>query len=80
MPEVVLAEGTLTSCTFLDDVEAVAVAVGSPVDGDDELQPRAGTVDASLNGVGNITLHRKPGILNAETHGVGEIRNEYDDG
>ncbi|MFC6419131.1 leucyl aminopeptidase family protein [Sanguibacter inulinus] len=48
MPEVVLAEGTLTSCTFLDDVEAVAVAVGSPVDGDDELQPRAGTVDASL--------------------------------
>lgn len=48
MPEVVLAAGTLTSCTFLDDVEAVAVAVGSPVDGDDELQPRAGTVDASL--------------------------------
>lgn len=48
LPEVVLAEGTLATCTDLDDVEAVAVAVGSPVDGDDELQPRAGTVDASL--------------------------------
>jgi hypothetical protein len=40
----------------------------------------SGTVDASLNGVGNITLHRKPASLNAETHGVGEIRHEYDDG
>lgn len=43
-----MAVGSLESCTFLDDVDAVAVAVGSPVDGDDELQPRAGTVEASL--------------------------------
>ena len=39
----------------------------------------SGTVDASLNGVGNITLHRKPASLNAETHGIGEIRHDYDD-
>lgn len=38
-----------------------------------------GTVDAELNGVGNITLHRKPAILNAETRGVGEIRHDYDE-
>ena len=39
--------GSLATCAVLDDVDAVAVAVGSPVEGDDELQPRAGTVDAS---------------------------------
>lgn len=48
LPEVVVADGSLATCTFFDEVDAVAVAVGSPVDGDDELQPRAGTVDASL--------------------------------
>lgn len=49
VPEVVNAAGTLASCTFLDsdDVDAIAIAIGAPVDGDDELQPRAGTVDAS---------------------------------
>jgi len=47
LPGVVVAHGSLASCTFLGDVDAVAVAVGSPVEGDDELQPRAGTVDAS---------------------------------
>ena len=43
------AAGTLASCTFLDsdDVDAIAIAIGAPVEGDDELQPRAGTVDAS---------------------------------
>lgn len=39
----------------------------------------AGTVDAVLNGIGNITLHRKPASLNAETHGVGEIKHDYDE-
>ena len=49
VPEVVNAAGTLASCTFLDsdDVDAIAIAIGAPVEGDDELQPRAGTVDAS---------------------------------
>lgn len=49
VPEVVSAAGTLASCTFLDsgDVDAIAIGVGAPVEGDDELQPRAGTVDAS---------------------------------
>lgn len=49
VPEVVSAAGTLASCTFLDSdaVDAIAVAIGAPVEGDDELQPRAGTVDAS---------------------------------
>ncbi|SDC54420.1 leucyl aminopeptidase [Sanguibacter gelidistatuariae] len=49
VPEVVSAAGTIASCTFLDsgDVDAIAVAIGAPVEGDDELQPRAGTVDAS---------------------------------
>lgn len=49
VPEVVSARGTLASCTFLDsgDVDAIAIAIGAPVEGDDELQPRAGTVDAS---------------------------------
>lgn len=49
IPEVVSAAGTLASCTFLDsgDVDAIAIGVGAPVEGDDELQPRAGTVDAS---------------------------------
>lgn len=49
MPEVVVARGRIAQCVFLEDgdVDAVAVAVGAPVEGDDELQPRAGAVDAS---------------------------------
>ena len=49
VPEVVVARGRLGQCAFLEDgdVDAVAVAVGAPVEGDDELQPRAGAVDAS---------------------------------
>lgn len=43
----VTARGNLETCTFLDQVDAVVVAVGSAVEGDDELQPRAGTVAAS---------------------------------
>jgi len=39
----------------------------------------AGAVDAELSGVGNITLHRKPASLTAETHGIGEIKHDYDD-
>lgn len=39
----------------------------------------SGTVNAVLNGVGNITLHRKPASLNAETHGVGEVKHDYDE-
>lgn len=39
----------------------------------------SGTVNAVLNGVGNITLHRKPASLNAETHGIGEVKHDYDE-
>lgn len=49
LPEVVVATGRLEGCTFLDDsvVDAVAVGVVPAVEGDDEPQPRDGTVDAS---------------------------------
>ncbi len=49
MPEIVVSPGTLEDCDFLIDtqVDAIAVGVGAPVPGDDELQPRAGTVHAS---------------------------------
>ncbi|WP_435299567.1 leucyl aminopeptidase family protein [Timonella sp. A28] len=48
-PRVVVSEGTIKTCDFLtaDEVDAIAVGVGAPVLGDDELQPRAGTVHAS---------------------------------
>ncbi|MBI9115178.1 leucyl aminopeptidase family protein [Sanguibacter sp. YZGR15] len=50
LPEVVTAPGRLADCTFLEEgeVDAVLVAVGAPVEGDDELQPRAGTTDAAV--------------------------------
>ncbi|PFG33741.1 leucyl aminopeptidase family protein [Sanguibacter antarcticus] len=44
-----VSRGRIAQCVFLEDgdVDAIAVAVGAPVEGDDELQPRAGAVDAS---------------------------------
>lgn len=50
VPHIVVRPGTLESCDFLDaaQIDAIAVGVGAPVAGDDELQPRAGTVHASL--------------------------------
>lgn len=49
LPLVTVSPGTIQTCTFLDDqsVDAIAVGVGAPVFGDDELQPRSGTVHAS---------------------------------
>lgn len=49
LPAVTVTRGTIETCTFLDDgtVDAIAVGVGAPVLGDDELQPRSGTVHAS---------------------------------
>lgn len=49
LPAVTVIPGTIESCDFLtaDEVDAIAVGVGAPVVGDDELQPRAGTVHAS---------------------------------
>jgi len=38
----------------------------------------SGTVDAELNGVGNVTLHRKPARLTSRTNGIGGIRHDYD--
>lgn len=50
LPEVVGARGGLTDSTLLDDtqVAAVVVAVAPPREADDGLQPRAGTVDATV--------------------------------
>lgn len=50
LPEVIVRPGNLESCDFLDaqEIDAIAVGVGAPIEGDDELQPRAGTVHASL--------------------------------
>lgn len=50
LPLVTVTPGNLESCDFLDAsaVDAIAVGVGAPIPGDDELQPRAGTVHASL--------------------------------
>lgn len=49
LPSVTVSPGTIETCEFLDDqtVSAIAVGVGAPVLGDDELQPRSGTVHAS---------------------------------
>lgn len=50
IPAVSVVPGTLETCDLLEaaTVDAIAVGVGAPIDGDDELQPRAGTVHASL--------------------------------
>ncbi len=50
LPVVKVETGTLETCDFLSEqrIDAIAVGVGSPIEGDDELQPRAGTVHASL--------------------------------
>ncbi len=50
LPEVVGARGGLTDSPLLDDaqVAAVVVAVAPPSEADDGLQPRAGTVDATV--------------------------------
>lgn len=49
VPEVNVHAGTIETCDFLtaENVDAIAVGVGAPIPGDDELQPRAGTVHAS---------------------------------
>ncbi|WP_019148300.1 leucyl aminopeptidase family protein [Timonella senegalensis] len=49
LPAISVSPGTIESCDFLDaeSVDAIAVGVGAPIAGDDELQPRAGTVHAS---------------------------------
>lgn len=50
LPEVVVAETSLSGCTFLteEEADAVAVAVAPSTAGDGEVQPRAGTVDAAV--------------------------------
>ncbi|NDO89452.1 leucyl aminopeptidase family protein [Cellulosimicrobium composti] len=49
-PEVVGARGRLSDAALLDDaqVDAVVVAVAPPREADDGLQPRSGTIDATL--------------------------------
>ena len=49
LPEVVEAPGTVLDCPFLTDdaVAALVVAVAPPLEEEDGLQPRAGTVDAT---------------------------------
>ncbi|MFF2832746.1 leucyl aminopeptidase family protein [Cellulosimicrobium cellulans] len=50
LPEVVGARGALSDAALLDDaqVDAVVVAVAPPREAEDGLQPRAGTVDATV--------------------------------
>ncbi|WP_264031914.1 leucyl aminopeptidase family protein [Cellulosimicrobium sp. SH8] len=50
LPEVVGARGALSGTALLDDaqVDAVVVAVAPPREAEDGLQPRAGTVDATV--------------------------------
>ncbi|MET4224505.1 leucyl aminopeptidase family protein [Oerskovia enterophila] len=49
LPEVVETPGTVLDCPFLTDdaVSALVVAVAPPLEEEDGLQPRAGTVDAA---------------------------------
>ncbi|TGJ94613.1 hypothetical protein DLJ96_18775, partial [Actinotalea fermentans ATCC 43279 = JCM 9966 = DSM 3133] len=49
LPEVVEEPGTVLDCPFLTDdaVAALVVAVAPPLEEEDGLQPRAGTVDAT---------------------------------
>ncbi len=47
LPSISVLAGTIESCDDLVGADAIAVGVGAPIEGDDELQPRAGTVHAS---------------------------------
>ena len=37
----------------------------------------AGTVDARIDGAGNLTLHRKPATLRSAINGAGAVTNDY---
>jgi len=68
LPEVVTAVGDVAGCTFLTDeeVSALAVAVGGPAEGDDEPQPRAGALDATVRyGVDLADLARRASFRGA---------------
>lgn len=62
----------------LADVEARDAKIRVHGVGDVDISA-SGTVDATLHGVGNVTLHRKPANLISQIHGVGGVREDYEE-
>ncbi len=67
LPSVVTARGGLASSTLLsEDVAALAVPVAPPVEGETEVQPRAGTADAAARyGIDLGELAERAGLTGA---------------
>ena len=60
----------------LSEVEARDATVRIAGAGDVDINA-SGKVDATIAGAGDITLHRKPEVLNSQIHGVGSIEHSY---
>ncbi|MBB6123982.1 GIN domain-containing protein [Sphingobium subterraneum] len=60
----------------LEDVQAKDATVKINGVGNVEISA-AGTVDADMAGIGNLSLHQKPGKLNSRAVGIGSIDHDY---
>ena len=66
LPEVAVERGALASASVLDGVDVLAVPVAPAVEGETELQPRAGTADAAaLYGVDLAEVAERAGATGA---------------
>ena len=60
----------------LEDVRAKDATVKIDGVGNVEISA-AGTVDADMTGIGNLSLHQKPAKLNSRAVGIGSIDHDY---